>query len=55
MASGRYTHEPSPQLPLEEGIAKKIPARSTRHLPAVQESMQDDSYDTFETRLALSR
>jgi Mannosyl-glycoprotein endo-beta-N-acetylglucosaminidase len=45
MASGSYARKPSPQAPLEEEIIKQIPARATRQLRTVKESMQDN-YDS---------
>ena len=57
MASGRYAHETSQQLPLEEGIARQIPARATRNLSAPLGGMRSDSFNALETRLVgpLSR
>ncbi len=50
MASGSYARKTAQQLPLEEGIARQIPARATRQLQEVaQESVPDDSYDEPET------
>jgi hypothetical protein len=56
MASRRYPDKSGQQFLLEQGIleeetAKRIPPRSTRHLPAVQESIPDDSYNAVDTRL----
>jgi Mannosyl-glycoprotein endo-beta-N-acetylglucosaminidase len=50
MASGSYTRNPVQQVPLEEGITTRIPARATRKLPSTQESRQAGYDDMPETR-----
>lgn len=51
MASGSYTRNTAQQVPLEEELTARIPARATRQLPlAAQESKWASSNDTPETQ-----
>ncbi len=52
MASGSYARKTTQQSSLEEGITTQIPPRATRQLRVPQESMQNDSYNVFETKPA---